>query len=76
MEKKITRKYFNGEITVIWQPHLCIHSTICFNGLPEVFNPRERPWIKIEQASTDRIIDQVKQCPSGALSFTMDKKQR
>ncbi len=76
MEKKITKKYSNGEVTVIWRPHLCIHSTICFNGLPEVFRPRERPWVRIERASTKRIIEQVKQCPSGALSFTSDKNQK
>ncbi len=74
MDRKISKKYSNGEVTVVWQPHLCIHSAICFNGLPEVFNPRERPWVKIDQASTERIIDQVKQCPSGALSYSPDKK--
>ena len=29
-----TRTYSNGEVTVIWKPHLCIHSGICFAGLP------------------------------------------
>ncbi len=71
--KKITRKYSNGEVTVVWQPHLCIYSTICYKGLPEVFKPKERPWVKIDGSDTERIIKQVKACPSGALSFFMDK---
>ena len=72
MEKDITKKYTNGDITVVWKPSACIHSTICWRqatGLPEVFNPREKPWIKIEGASSDRIKEQVLQCPSGALSY-------
>lgn len=70
--ESITKHYSNGEITVVWQPALCQHSTICWkgaNGLPEVFNPMRRPWINIEGAPSARIVEQVKRCPSGALSF-------
>ena len=67
--KEITKKYTNGEVTVVWKPGTCIHSAICFNGLPQVFDPTTRPWINIGAADTERIINQVKQCPSGALSF-------
>lgn len=45
-------EYTNGEIVVVWQPHLCIHSGICVHMLPEVYNPRERPWVKLENAAT------------------------
>jgi uncharacterized Fe-S cluster protein YjdI len=65
-----TRKeYSNGEVTVVWQAHKCIHSTVCFKGLPRVFNPKARPWINVSGAETQKIVDQVRQCPSGALSF-------
>jgi uncharacterized Fe-S cluster protein YjdI len=79
MEKKdIKKKYTNGEITVVWQPNICAHSAICWrgeNGLSEVFNPKQTPWIKIDGASSERIINQVKQCPSGALSFYLNSEQ-
>ena len=39
-------EYTNGEIVVVWQPHLCIHSGVCVRMLPEVYNPQERPWVK------------------------------
>ena len=52
-----------------WQPHLCIHSGVCVRMLPEVYNPQERPWVKLENATTDRIVAQVEKCPSGALSY-------
>ncbi|MBL7792657.1 MAG: (4Fe-4S)-binding protein [Saprospiraceae bacterium] len=76
--KEITKKYSNGEVTIVWKPHMCIHSTICWKaatGLPAVFNPAERPWITPEGASTERIIEQVKKCPSGALSFVMNENE-
>jgi uncharacterized Fe-S cluster protein YjdI len=63
------KEYSNGEVTVVWQPHKCIHSTVCFKGLPRVFNPKNRPWVNISGAETQKIVDQVRQCPSGALSF-------
>lgn len=61
--------YKNDEVTVIWKPSLCIHSAICFKGLPQVFDPRRKPWIVMQNSDTTTIVEQVKQCPSGALSF-------
>lgn len=78
MEKEITKRYTNGEVTVVWKPAACIHSTICWKeatGLPDVFNPRIKPWINLENSSTDRIVEQVKKCPSGALSFYFNKEE-
>ena len=71
----LVKKYSNGEVTVVWQPKLCMHSGICFTGLSAVFNPRVRPWINIDGASTQEIIEQVKKCPSKALSFYMDAEK-
>lgn len=65
-------KYTNGEVTIVWKPDLCIHSGNCARGLQEVFKPREKPWIKIDGASSERIIEQVKKCPSGALSYLIN----
>lgn len=69
-----THKYSNGELTVVWKPNVCIHSTLCWKGLIEVFNPREKPWVKIDGAATERIIEQVRQCPSGPLSYFLNKE--
>jgi uncharacterized Fe-S cluster protein YjdI len=67
--KAVTKKYTNGEVTVVWRPAACIHSTICFRGLPRVFDPRRRPWVDVAAADTAKIVAQVEQCPSGALSY-------
>ena len=72
--KEITKHYTNGEVTITWKAHLCIHSGNCSRGLPHVFNPRIRPWINPEGATTQQIIDQVLKCPSGALSTQMNSE--
>ncbi|QHW00004.1 (4Fe-4S)-binding protein [Spirosoma endbachense] len=66
---EITKTNSNGEITVVWKPAVCIHSKLCWTQLAEVFNPRARPWVNIEGAGTQRIIEQVDRCPSKALSY-------
>jgi uncharacterized Fe-S cluster protein YjdI len=63
------KRYSNDEITVVWKPDLCIHSTNCWKSLLPVFDPRRRPWVDMSAASTERIIQTVGKCPSGALSF-------
>jgi len=72
--KEITKKYTNGEVTIVWKPDVCIHSAICFKGLGEVFHPRELPWITPEKSTTEKIVDQIKKCPSGALSYYMNNE--
>ncbi len=69
-----TKEYTNGEVTVVWEAEKCIHSAICAKGLPQVFQPRDKPWVKIDAAETETIVNQVKECPSGALSFYMNNE--
>ena len=70
--KDITKRYTNGEVTIVWRPSICIHSTNCFKGLPQVFDPNKKPWANAEGASTEQIINQINKCPSGALSYEMN----
>ncbi len=68
------REYSNKEVTVVWEAKKCIHSGICAKGLSNVFRPKVRPWVRINAASTDVIINQIKQCPTGALSYYMNNE--
>jgi len=67
--KNLKKEYTNGEVTVVWQSGKCIHSGNCVRNNPDVFKPREKPWIKIDGSSTEKIIEAVQKCPSGALTF-------
>jgi uncharacterized Fe-S cluster protein YjdI len=68
-------KYSNGQVTIVWQPELCIHSGNCVRGLPGVFKPKEKPWIVPEGSTTEKIVAQVKKCPSEALSYFMNEDE-
>jgi uncharacterized Fe-S cluster protein YjdI len=70
--ENLVKEYSNGEVTIIWKNGLCIHSANCVKGLHEVFNPKSTPWINASASTTEKIIEQVKKCPSGALSFYMN----
>ena len=67
-------EYSNGEITIIWQPEVCIHSGNCVKNLAAVFRPQERPWIKPENATSAEITSAIDKCPSGALSYRKNEK--
>jgi uncharacterized Fe-S cluster protein YjdI len=68
------KEYSNGEITVVWKPDLCIHSGECVKGSPEVFQPKERPWIKPDNSTSKQIMETIDKCPSGALSYKIEDK--
>lgn len=63
--KKIN--YANEEITVVWKPEFCQHSLRCWSQLPEVFDYKKKKWINPNGATSEKIIEQVNRCPSGAL---------
>ncbi len=72
MEKRV--EYRNGDITIVWKPAKCIHAGECVKALPNAYKPKERPWIKIDNATTEAFKAQIAKCPSGALSFYVNNK--
>lgn len=75
-QKEIVKEYSHEDLTVVWKPNMCTHSTKCWKGLIQVFNPKNRPWINMEGATNERIKNQVEACPSGALSLKSDKETK
>lgn len=63
------KEYSNGELTIVWQPEKCVHAGVCVKTLPEVYNPKEKPWIKQGNAKSEELVRQIDSCPSGALSY-------
>ena len=61
--------FSNEEITVTYNPQKCMLAEVCCKGLSEVFRNSVIPWVDLDAAETDKIINQIKKCPSGALSF-------
>jgi CDGSH-type Zn-finger protein len=65
--------YEGKKITVHDNRGICAHAGRCTDGLPKVFRMKQEPWIDAHQASAEEIIETIKKCPSGALSYTIDE---
>jgi uncharacterized Fe-S cluster protein YjdI len=68
------QQYRDDKLAVRYDPAICIHAGECIRGLPSVFSLSRKPWIDISGASAAAIIEQVKLCPSGALTYELLKK--
>ncbi len=70
MTKRV-QVYETPEITVTFDPNICIHSGVCVRGLPAVFDVRRRDWVRAYAASAEEVAAQIKRCPSGALQYRL-----
>lgn len=66
--------FSNDELTVTYEPRCCANAGICAKQLSDVFRNSVIPWIDLEGARTDAIINQINKCPSGALKFRVKQK--
>lgn len=64
-----TRTYESGGLQVLWDSQRCVHVAECIRALPRVFNPLAKPWVRIDAASADAIVEAVERCPTGALRY-------
>lgn len=61
--------FASPEIRVTWSKARCIHAAECVRGLPRVFQPGSRPWVKPDAGEAARIAEVVERCPTGALHY-------
>jgi len=71
---KRRQTYEAEEITVTFDPDVCIHSGVCLMGLPDVFDIKRKRWVRPELQPPDVVATQVMRCPSGALQFVRKRK--
>lgn len=69
-------EFSNSDITVTFEPSICIHAEKCAQELSSVFRTSIIPWINLDNAETNKIINQIKRCPSGALKYRKNEKKR
>lgn len=69
------KSYSNDLIEVRFSKSRCTHAAECVKRLRAVFNVRERPWINVDNASVEDIIDAIQRCPSKALEYTLKQKK-
>ncbi len=71
-KKDVRERYAGSRITIFDNRALCAHAGHCTDGLKEVFRMREEPWIAPDAASVEKVIETIRKCPSGALSYAID----
>jgi CDGSH-type Zn-finger protein len=66
------KDYVGKEITIHDNRRICSHAAECVNNLSSVFKFNSRPWINPDSARAKEIIDTIRKCPSGALSYSVN----
>ena len=64
--------YAGPGITIHDNRSVCAHAGHCTDGLPDVFKYGSEPWIDPAGAIPQRIVETIRRCPSGALSYGLD----
>ena len=66
------RDVYEGDgITIYDDRRRCAHAGFCTDGLPQVWKLGEEPWINPTGATREEIIEVIRRCPSGALTYAL-----
>lgn len=78
-DKKLTDGHLNKrdnyagrKITIHDNRGICAHAGFCTDNLASVFSLKQEPWINPDAAKAEEIINTIRKCPSGALSYSID----
>lgn len=66
------KSYVGKKITVHDNRRICSHAAECIKNLPSVFKLNARPWIDADGANSEDMVNTIRKCPSGALSYSFD----
>jgi len=64
--------YIGKKITIHDDRGVCAHIGNCTDNLKSVFKLGVEPWIDPDGAAVEEIIETIKSCPSGALSYSIE----
>jgi CDGSH-type Zn-finger protein len=70
--KNRRRAYAGKGITIFDNRAICSHAAHCTDDLAAVFRHKESPWIVPDAAGVSKVIETIRKCPSGALSYAID----
>jgi uncharacterized Fe-S cluster protein YjdI/CDGSH-type Zn-finger protein len=70
-DNRLGRAYAAPEVTVFYDRGRCRHYAECVRGLPQVFDPTRRPWIRADLADAQAVAEVVRRCPTGALHYRL-----
>lgn len=75
IKNEVLQEYKGKDITINFNRSICAGSGECVKGLKTVFKSGDsKNWIHPDEDSNENIIKIISACPSGALSYTLEKK--
>ncbi len=66
--------YVGKGITIHDNRAICAHAGFCTDALSKVWRMGEEPWIDPDGAEAEAIVETIRKCPSGALSYSAAAK--
>lgn len=69
MSEKKKYSFPGSDIDVEWDGRLCIHIAECGKAKGELFVGGRQPWCKPDLVAVNEVVDVVKRCPTGALTY-------
>ncbi len=69
MNKKQQYRYPGNTVDVEWDSRLCIHIGECGRAKGDLFVGGRKPWCVPDLVSQEEVIDVIKRCPTGALTY-------
>ena len=69
-------RYEGRAITVLDNRGVCSHAGYCTAGLPAVWRSAAEPWIDPDGADKAAVVEIIRKCPSGALSYLEEGQLR
>ena len=69
-------RYEGRELTVLDNRGVCSHAGYCTADLPAVWRSAAEPWIDPDGADKAAVVEIIRKCPSGALSYLEDGQLR
>jgi len=70
-DASLGKAYVAPSVTVFYDRARCRHYAECVRGLPQVFDVKNRPWVRPDAAGADDIAEVVRRCPTGALHYRL-----
>ena len=64
--------YVGKRIVIHDNRGICAHAARCTDTLSTVFRLKQEPWIEPDGDTVEKIVATIEQCPSGALSYSVD----
>lgn len=75
LEEEIIQVYNSKKVTVTFNRSICAGSENCVKKFPNIYTSEsEKNWIHPDMGDLEEIIKSVKECPSGALSYTLNSE--